>query len=144
MRIPPGLTTQFNPETIIDRRYDQDLIDFLLSSGEKTGYTNYWVSYPLAFETGEEIIFAPCLPYHKDLRYTERDDRYAPYRKHVDSQARAALITTSHPVLDEYIRKEMKDQGVSWEEKKIGDYQVFFRLSKKISPTDLGLGITTE
>jgi len=144
LQYPPGLTTQFNRETLVDRRYDEDLIEFLLSVGEKNGYTNYWVAYPLAFQTKEEIIFAPSLPYHSDFRYSDRDDRYLPYRMRVDTQEKAAFITTRHQALDDYIRNELMVLGVAWQEKQIGDYQVFFSLSRKVMPEDLGLGITTE
>ena len=63
---PPGITTQFNPETVVDHRYDGQLAQFLLSQGETRGYSDYWLSYPLAFQTGEQLIFAPQLPYHRD------------------------------------------------------------------------------
>jgi len=144
LRNPPGFTTQFNAETLVDRRYDEQLVEFLASVGEKNGYTNYWVAYPLAFQTKEEIIFAPSLPYHKDFRYTARDDRYLPYRLRVDKQEKAAFITSNHQALDDYIRTELRVLGVAWEEKQIGDYQVFFGLSRKVMPEDLGLGNTTE
>ena len=34
---------------------------------------------PIAFLSGERIISAATLPYHLDLAYTPRDDRYPPY-----------------------------------------------------------------
>jgi hypothetical protein len=72
LRYPPGLTTQFNAVTQVDTRASADLIAFLLEHGERRGYANYWVSYPLAFLSQEELIFTPRLPYHTDFRYTER------------------------------------------------------------------------
>ena len=79
LRYPPGLTTQFDRQTILDHRSMADLMAFLREKGETRGYTNYWVAYPLAFQSVEELIFVPRLPYHPDLRYTARDDRYLPY-----------------------------------------------------------------
>ncbi|MDD5371714.1 MAG: hypothetical protein PHQ40_21745, partial [Anaerolineaceae bacterium] len=35
---PPGLSTQFNPETLIDQRYTVELATFLESNGETRGY----------------------------------------------------------------------------------------------------------
>jgi len=46
---PPGITTQFDAITQVDHQYMGELIEFLNSHNEKIGYTNYWVSYPLAF-----------------------------------------------------------------------------------------------
>ncbi len=58
-RIPPGITTQFYEPARIDHRYDQELIDFLLEKGEKRGYSNYWVSYPIVFLIPGRADFHP-------------------------------------------------------------------------------------
>ena len=42
------------------------LMDFLRAQGETCGYTNYWVEYPLAFASQDELIFTARLPYHAD------------------------------------------------------------------------------
>lgn len=139
---PPGLTTQFYELTAIDHRYDEELIRFLQDNGEDRGYTNYWVAYPLAFLSSETLIFQPRLPYHLDFRYTERDDRYPPYRHIVDESDRVAYITTRHPALDAHLRSELTKAGVGWQEEVIGDYRVFFALSDVIRPQEIGLGIT--
>lgn len=142
-RFPPGLTTQFNSVTVVDHRYDAALIDFLRQRGETRGYTNYWVTYPLAFLSQEDLIFTPRLPYHLDFRYTARDDRYAPYDQAVESASRIAYITTNHPPLDQYLRGKFQEQGVRWQEAEIGDYHVFYALSRLIRPQEIGLGETT-
>ncbi len=144
LRFPPGLTTQFYSPSQIDHRYDQALIDFLISHEERRGYTNYWTAYPLAFLTEEKLIFTPRLPYHLDMRYTERDDRYAPYDALVENAGRAAYITSLHPKLDETLREQLSMRGISWEEAQIGDYRVFYQLSQPIRPEELGLGKTTQ
>ena len=137
---PPGLTTQFDEVTAIDHRYDQELMTFLRERGETRGYSNYWVSYPLAFLSQEELIFIPRLPYHQDMRYTPRDDRYAPYGALVEESPRTAYITTNHPDLDTYLRKSFEGCNVTWREKKIGDYVVFYDLSSPVYVSDIGLG----
>lgn len=139
-RYPPGLTTQFNAVTQIDDRYYDELINFLKANDEKFGYTNYWVSYPLAFLSKEEIIYTPRLPYHLDFRYTPRDDRYLPYLKEVEVSDRVAYITTNHPALDSYLRMQFLDQGITWNEELIGDFHVFYNLSTVIHPMQIGLG----
>lgn len=135
---PPGITTQFDAIARIDHTYDGALIDFLQMHGERRGYTNYWVSYPLSFQSGEELIFIPVLPYHLDFRYTERDNRYAPYESLVAESARVAYITTLHPELDEVIRASFHALGVAWKEARIGDYQVFYDLSRVVRPDEIG------
>lgn len=142
-KTPPGLTTQFDPVAQINKDHDQALKDFLLLNGETRGYSNYWVAYPLAFLTGEEIIFIPRLPYHQDFRFSERDDRYAPYGEWVENADRVAYITTNHDPLNEYLRTEFERFRITWSEQEIGGYLVFYRLSQKITPTEIGLGRTT-
>jgi 4-amino-4-deoxy-L-arabinose transferase-like glycosyltransferase len=134
---PPGITTQFNPETVIDHRYDGELAQFLLSHGETRGYSDYWLSYPLAFQTGEQLIFPPLLPYHRDLRYTARDDRYAPYDELVKQSTRAAYISTNHPALDDALRSGFNRLGITWKEQVIGDYLVFYQLSSPVTPQQI-------
>jgi hypothetical protein len=129
-----GFTTQFDPIARVDHGYDDELIRFLSASGELRGYSNYWVAYPLAFKSHEQMIFVPRLPYHQDFRYTSRDNRYEPYNLMVEQSERVAYITTNHPELDDMIRTQFQMQGVGWREETIGDYQVFYDLSRPISP----------
>lgn len=138
-RNPPGLTTQFDASTIIDHRYDQALIQFLKNNSVRNGYTNYWVAYPIAFLSNEEVVFVPKLPYHQDLRYTARDNRYLPYNNLVDSSSQIAYITTRNPALDSYLRNQFIRVGVDWEFAQIGDYFVYYNLSEVIRPEEMGL-----
>ena len=140
MRTPPGLTTQFDPVAAIDHRPMKDLIQFLQENGETRGYTNYWVAYPLAFLSEEQIIYSPRLPYHPDLRYTPRDDRYPAYTRLVANSERVAYITTKNPALDEILTLRFKAASIEWQEIWIGEYHVFYRLSKAIHPHQIGLG----
>jgi len=136
---PPGLTTQFDVVAQVDHRYDAELIKFLRAQGETRGYGNYWLEFPLAFLSDEELIYAARLPYHLDFRYTTRDDRYLPYSQSVDASARVAYITTHHPPLDERLRTAFAAQAVSYSEKQIGDYHLFYNLSRRVTPDDLDL-----
>ena len=137
---PPGITTQFYAPSAIDHRYDADLLNFLDQAGEHFGYSNYWVAYPLAFLSYERTIFIPRLPYHPDLRYTTRDDRYQPYDQLVENSRKVAYITTRNPALDVWLRNGFSEVGVTWSEKTIGDYQVFYHLSRAVRPEQIGLG----
>ena len=143
LRNPPGLTTQFNSITRIDHDHDQALIEFLDQIGESRGYTNYWVSYPLAFLSGERLIFVPQLPYHQDFRYTSRDNRYTPYDHQVAISEQVAYITSNHPALNDHLRASFSELELTWEETQIGDYRIFYRLSRVLVPQEIGLGTTT-
>ncbi|MFZ6021079.1 MAG: hypothetical protein ACOYXO_15880 [Chloroflexota bacterium] len=129
---PPGLTTQFYAPARLDMRAMQEVIEFLNERGELRGYTNYWVAYPLAFLTNEEIIFSPRFPYHPDLRYTERDDRYPLYTKQVEASDKVALITTRNPALDEKLRCLLVEKEIRWNEKQIGDFLIYYDLSRPL------------
>ncbi len=141
---PPGITTQFDPITWIDHTRDQELIDFLLANGETRGYTNYWVQTPIAFLSGERIISAARLPYHLALDYTPRDDRYPPFTQAVREAPRAFYITVNHPKLDALIRDRLTALGVAFKEHDIGNYHIFYALSRKVEPEELGIyeGVT--
>jgi hypothetical protein len=134
---PPGITTQFDSTTIIDHRFDEQLISFLKDQDELTGYTNYWVAYPLAFLSKEELIFIPRLPYHQDLRFTSRDDRYAYYDEIIKNSSKIAYITTHNKQLDNRLQQELISKGISWSEKQIGDYLVYYHLSSPIRPWEM-------
>lgn len=137
VRKPPGLTTQFDPVTWIDHSYDSKLIEFLQQNGETRGYSNYWVTYPIAFLSEERVIFVPKLPYHEDFRYTSRDNRYQLYDLDVAQSDRAAFITTNHPELDLRLESNFKARGITWKEKWIGDYHLYYQLSSLVTPQDL-------
>lgn len=140
---PPGITTQFDKVAQVDMKEMDELVVFLEENRIRAGYTNYWVAYPLAFLSNEEIIFLPRLPYHEDFRYTARDDRYHPYHEFVEDSNELVYITTNHPELNEYLRYEFSSVGLIWDEEALGDFQIFYNLSQPIHPDELGLGETT-
>jgi len=138
---PPGITTQFEAITQVDHRYDAELIEFLRAHEGTRGYANYWVTYPIAFLSREEIILVPHLPYKADMRYTSRDDRYAPYGEQVEASPVVVYVTTNHLVLDELLRERFAALGVDCHEVQIGDYYVFYGLSRKVTPGELPLQV---
>lgn len=135
----PGFTTQFDAATRIDHSRDPELVRFLLEQGETRGYTNYWVAYPLAFRSREELLFVPELPYHADLRYTPRDNRYPPYAEAVAAASRVAYITAGPGLLDARLRAGFRRLGIEWREAAVGDYHVFYDLSQPVRPQALDL-----
>lgn len=135
----PYITTQFYSPAQVNHSEMKSLINFLTEKNELNGYTNYWVAYPLAFLSNERIIAIPELPYHPDLRYTARDNRIEKYDKIVEQSDTRFFITTNNIPLDHLIIEKLSEQQIIFESKKIGDYQIYFNLSKKISPLELGL-----
>jgi 4-amino-4-deoxy-L-arabinose transferase-like glycosyltransferase len=135
---PPGLTTQFGPITRFDNRHDAALISFLLHHGGERGYSNYWVTYRIAFESDERVIFSARLPYKENLVYSPRDAGYEPYNRAVDASPTAVYVTSQHPQLDALLRERFTALGVTFEEEQIGPYHVFYDLSRKVIPDGLG------
>jgi hypothetical protein len=136
-RVPPGITTQFDAVAQLDQRDLPRVIEFLRANGETRGYTDYWVSFPLAFLSGEDVIFTARLPYHPDLSYTPRDDRYAPYDLLVASSGRAAYITTKNPNLDAVLETAFRDLGITYQVEQIGDFRIYYQLSRAIRPEEI-------
>jgi hypothetical protein len=139
---PPGITTQFDGVAQVNMRDMPAVMDFLLEHGETRGYSNYWVTFPMAFLSGEKLIYSAALPYHLDFKYTTRYDRYAPYREAVAASDRVAYITTKHPALDDYLRAKFASLGATFDEETIGDFHIFYDLSRKVIPQEIGLGET--
>ncbi len=131
---PPGITTQFDPVAQLDQSDLPQVIAFLRAHGETRGYTNYWVSFPLAFLSHEELIFTARLPYHTDLRYTPRDDRYPPYDALVEDSGRVAYITTKNPALDSLLVAAFSTHGIRYQIEQIGDFRIYYGLSGPIRP----------
>ncbi len=134
---PPGLTTQFYEPARVDMTDMPDLIEFLSEKEITSGYSNYWVAYPLAFLSAEKLIFTPTLPYHLDMRYTARDNRYPAYDAIVAQNPAPALITTRNELLDRRLIEQFETLGVTWKTEVIGDFHVYYNLSAKVYPTQL-------
>ncbi len=132
-----GLTTQFDPRTRFDNRHDAALMDFLSQKGELRGYSNYWVSFRLAFLSEEELIYAPLLPYKPDLSYAPGDNRYPAYAHAAAESPRVAYITSLQPDFDALLRRELASLGVGFEEQQIGPYHIFYHLTRPVHPREL-------
>ncbi len=137
---PPGLTTQFDPSNRFDNAHDDALIAFLQANGVTHGYSNYFVAFRLAFLSQERIILSSQLPYKPDLSYNPADDRYLPYTAAVDQAQDAVYITSIHPDMDALLAERLVAAGVGFAEKQIGPYHLFYNLTRKVEPQEIGFG----
>lgn len=137
--LPELITTQLDPVTRFDNSYDVDLMKFLRQHDEKRGYSNYWVSFRLAFLSQEELIYAAELPYKIDMGLAPGDNRYSTYSQQVAESEKVSYITSLHPDLEARLRKQFQANKVSFKEQEIGPYHVFYNLSRTVSPKDIGL-----
>ncbi len=136
--LPPGLTPQFDPVTDIPNDTDQAAIDFLLAHGGQYGYSPYWVSYRLAFLSGEKVLLSPQLPYKATLIYTDAD-RYPAYTRLVEKADHPVLVTAMLPQLDQIITQRLKANDITYQRQIIGPYTIFYDLSRRVTPVELGL-----
>lgn len=136
----PRLTTQFDPVAQVEMRDLPRVAAFLRERGETRGYANYWVTFPLAFLSREDLVFAARLPYHLDFRYTPRDDRYPAYTAAADAADRTAYIVTRHPPLEARLRAGLAALNVAYQEERLGDFTLFYGLTRPVRPAELGLG----
>ncbi|MBN1953604.1 MAG: glycosyltransferase family 39 protein [Anaerolineae bacterium] len=136
---PPGISAHFNPDAWVDHRCDQALIAFLQDHDGSRGYANYWISYPIAFLSGEEVILEPRLPYKSTLRYNPGDNRYAPYGEQVEASVARVYVTTDYPPLNALLRERFAALGVGYRETEIGRYHVFYGFSRLVTPDELNL-----
>jgi len=134
-----GLTTQFDPITRFGNQADDELITFLQERGVRAGYSNYWVSFRLAFLTDESILLAPLLPYKADFRYTPRDQRIEGYQAAAAEAQTVVYVTSLHPQLDQRLASEFNAAGVAFQVRQIGPYHVFYDLSRPVPPEALDL-----
>ena len=137
-RNPPGITTQFGPITRFDNRSDAALISFLLDHEGTRGYSNFWVTYRIAFESDERVILSARLPFKENLAYWSTDAGYAPYNRAAAESPTAVYVTSQHPVLDALLRERFAGMGITFKEEQIGPYNVFYALSRKVMPEELG------
>ncbi len=136
---PYALTAQFAPDARIPPP-DRPLQAFLEAHNLRTGYTTYWIAYPLAFSSGEALRFSPRLPYHLDLRYTPRDDRIPAYTRAACRAARPAyVVAVKQTALLQRLRAGFRAQGLTWREAHVGAFVVLYDLNRPTSPWELGL-----
>jgi 4-amino-4-deoxy-L-arabinose transferase-like glycosyltransferase len=133
---PTGFTTQFDLVSHVPNDHDVAVVDFLLDNDLRHGYTNYWVAFRLAFLSGEQLQYHPRLPYKLDLSYNPADSRYPPYAEATAAAERIAYITTLLPALDAQLTADWLAQGITYQQARIGSYQIYYDFSRRPTPPD--------
>lgn len=123
---PPGMTTQFNLDTHIPNDDDEALIAFLTEHDLTRGYTNYWISFRLAFLSGERLQYSAALPYKPDLSYTPLDERYPPYRAAADAAERIAYVTANIDEVRARLEAIFGEAGLDYQRAQVGVYWVYY------------------
>ena len=123
---PPGLTTQFNLVTHIPNDDDDALIAFVDEHQLYNGYTNYWISFRVAFLSGERMQYSAALPYKPDLSYTPLDERYPTYRAATDSAERIAYITANVPEVEAELEALFAASNVTYQTSQVGSYRIYY------------------
>lgn len=103
----------------------RELLEFLRARGLRHVYTDYWIGYRLAFESNEEIVFAP---YRQPS--TERIPEYG---REVRRAGRAAWVAP--PSLARIFSESLDALGVAYHEASASGYRILFDLA---SPEALG------
>lgn len=129
----PGFTTQFNLDTHIPNDQDAALITFLDGQGITRGYSQYWISFRLAFLTAERVQLSAALPYLPSLRYTPMDERYPAYRAAVDAAENPALIVAETSpnvaVIGAALEAWLDANEITCTRENIGMYRVYYACS---------------
>ncbi|MBN1583904.1 MAG: glycosyltransferase family 39 protein [Anaerolineae bacterium] len=134
-----GLTTEFWSEVRFDRESDDTLIAFLLDHDLHYGYSNRHTHFRTDFISDERILLLPRLSSRSGLciNLDGHGDRYPAYTESVENSPIVFYITTEQPYLDELLRNGFAQLGVTYAEKVIGPYRVFYDLSQTVRPRDL-------
>jgi 4-amino-4-deoxy-L-arabinose transferase-like glycosyltransferase len=132
-------TAQYDPRLQYGNDYDRELIAFLEEQGGERGYTNYWIAFKIAFLSEERVILAPLLPHKEGDRAIPSDTRYPPYTDLVSAADQVVYVTGGQPELDMSLRQGFAESEVSYRERSIGPYRVFYNLSAAAAPSELAL-----
>lgn len=136
---PPGITTQFVAETHIPNDDDAALIAFLDEHGLLHGYTNYWVSFRIAFLSGERLQYSAALPEKSDLSYTPFFNRYLPYVTATENAPpeQIAFITANVEAVRTALEASFAAQGVTFDHAQIGIYHVYYNFAPNVPQPSL-------
>jgi hypothetical protein len=134
-----GLTTEFWSAVRFDRGSDEALIEFLLDQDLHYGYSNRHTHFRIDFLSDEQVLLLPRLSSRAGLciNLDGRGDRYPAFTEQAESSPVVFYVTTEQPYLDELLRDRFADLEVTYKEKTITPYRVFYDLSRPVRPQDM-------
>lgn len=134
-----GLTTEFWSKVRFNRQSDEALIKFLLDQDLHYGYSNRHTHFRIDFLSDEQVLLLPRLSSRTGLciNLDGRGDRYSAYTEQVEGSPVLFYVTTEQPYLDELLRDRFADLEVTYKEKTIAPYRIFYDLSHPVRPQDM-------
>jgi len=94
-----------------------ELADFLLSRGLNRIYTDYWLAYPLAFESREQVV--PSV-------MSGGFNRYIPYAHQVKVALNPAFVFIEGSREEGSVLQRWKERGVEARRERISIYSVYW------------------
>ncbi len=131
---PPGITTQFVAETHLPNDDDAALIAFLDEHQLFYGYTNYWISFRIAFLSGERMQYSAALPEKTDLSYTSFFNRYPPYVAATENAPpeQVAYVTANVLAVKDALEAAFAAQGVTYQYAQVGIYHIYYDFAPSV------------
>ncbi|GAA2701008.1 hypothetical protein GCM10010429_04430 [Micromonospora olivasterospora] len=96
------------------------LAEYLLAQGSRYVYADYWTCNRLTFRAREEIR---CAVLNDDL--TRGHDRYAPYRRAVESSANPVYVVPESLPLDGHVRAALDTSGVAYRVSRVAGHNIY-------------------
>ncbi len=97
-----------------------ELISYLLDRGDTRIYADYWIAYPVAFESGERIIPAVL---GDDLR--RGFNRYIPYAIAVDTSPHPAYVFVAGSPQDRAFAAKLAGISATYERGEVAGFAVY-------------------
>lgn len=127
---------RFNPELSapvlngqVIRSDDPGFTHFLESRGITTLYANYWIGYPVAFQSGERIVTSVI-----DNRLAIGFNRYIPYAITVDQAASPAVVVVADSPAETRLRARLAQSRATYAVTRWHNLAVFDRISPRFRP----------
>ena len=135
------LLLSFNVRDLVERishanpHHYRELSAWLMENGINRGYSDYWVSFPVIFHSGEEVLISPT------LLHPSFDDRLPAYTRDVASAPQIAYVidNRSYPRLSERLALLLDRKGLKYRREDVLEFSVFHELPHPVKPEELGL-----
>jgi hypothetical protein len=127
-RFDPSLAAPFLAGQTV-RADDPSLADFLLARGDRTLYADYWIAYPIAFQSREQIVTAVI-----DDQLQVGFNRYIPYAIAVDQSPDPAVVVVADSPVEQRLRAALASHGATYQVSRWRNLAVFDRIQPAFRP----------